>query len=77
MTNGKERTLKVGRSLHRSVSVLFSSVTSVWRGEESFFGGKRGRKTLEKSRENRGRTLLPVANIWQLGGLARELRKGK
>lgn len=54
MTNGKERTLKVGRSLHRSASVLFSSVTSVWRGEESFFGGEEGTEDFGKvSREQR------------------------
>lgn len=54
MTNGKERTLKVGRSLHRSASVLFSSVTSVWRGEESFFGGGEGTEDFGKvSREQR------------------------
>lgn len=53
MTNGKGRTLKVGRSLYRSTNVLFSSVTSVWRGEKSFFGrGGDGRKLLRESRVN-------------------------
>lgn len=76
MTSGKERTLKVGRCVVESCCFL---PFRLFGGEgQVFFGGRRDFGRLWKSLARiGGEVCFPVANIWQLGGLAQELGKGK